>query len=175
MRAHNSTIKLKKKECKSCGKQSFIFSKGRCQDCARIEGAAKSDSKEAEIEFSGLVEDLDIVYSRYLRQKHANGDGLVQCFTCPTIEPVGAITCGHFIGRAHMFLRWDERNTRPQCDICNCHKHGNMKVFAKNLEAENPGIVEILREESRTPYKWSKHELMAMIKEYTNKLKLLKK
>ena len=174
MRAHNSTIKLKKKPCVRCGEPSYIFSKGRCQDCARIEGAAKSDEKEHEIEFSGLVDDLDAIFSKYIRHKYADKDGMVKCYTCPSIEPIGMIQNGHYISRQHMYLRWDERNCRPQCDICNELKRGNLAVFAKRLEKECAGITDILKEESRMVYKWSKHELQSMRSEYTKKLKLFK-
>lgn len=174
MRAHNSTIKVKQKICKRCGRQRFIFSKGRCQECAKIEGAAKDDEKEQEIELATIISDLDLVFSRYIRSKYANKDGLVQCFTCPSIEPINMIENGHYISRKHMYLRWDERNCRPQCNICNCMKHGNMAVYTKNLEQESPGITDILLEESRTPYKWSREELKSMIGEYSKKLKLYK-
>lgn len=174
MRAHNSTIKLKKKPCVRCGIPSYIFSKGRCQDCARIDGAAKSDEKEHQIEFSGLVDDLDAIFSKYIRHKYADKDGMVKCYTCPSIEPIGMIQNGHYISRKHMYLRWDERNCRPQCDICNEKKRGNLAIYAKRLENESPGIVDILLEESRMVYKWSREELKSMISDFTKRLKQLK-
>jgi len=174
MRAHNSTIKLKKKRCVRCGELCYIFSKGRCQDCARIEGSAKSDEKEYQIEFSALVDDLDAIFSKYIRHKYADKDGMVKCYTCPSVEPITMIQNGHYISRQHMYLRWDERNCRPQCDVCNELKKGNIPEYKDRLEKENPGITEILKEESRMVYKWSKHELKSMIAEYTKKLKILK-
>lgn len=175
MRAHNSTIKVKQKICKRCGRQKFIFSKGRCQECARIEGAEKDDEKEQEIEFATIVNDLDLVFSRYIRHKYADENGLVQCYTCPSKEPIAIIENGHYISRKHMFLRWDERNCRPQCNVCNSMKHGNMAVYTQNLEKELPGITDILMEESRTVYKWSQYELKSMISEYSRKLKQFNK
>lgn len=174
MRQHNSTIKLKKKPCVKCGVPSYIFSRGRCQDCARIDGAAKSDEKEHQIEFSGLVDDLDAIFSKYIRHKYADKDGMVKCYTCPSIEPIGMIQNGHYISRKHMYLRWDERNCRPQCDICNEKKRGNLAIYAQRLEAESPGIVDILLEESRMVYKWSREELKSMISDFTKRLKQLK-
>jgi hypothetical protein len=175
MRSHNSTIKLKKKICIGCGIPSYIFSKGRCQSCARIDGAAKSDEKEHQIEFSGLVDDLDAIFSKYIRHKYADIDGLVKCYTCPSVEPIGMIQNGHYISRQHMFLRWDERQCRPQCAICNNLKRGNLSIFKNNLESENFGITDILQEESRMVYKWSREELKSLIGEYSRKLKLLQK
>src|SRR6267142_2425682 len=170
MRGYNSTIKVKQKICKSCGRQKFIFSKGRCQECARIEGAAKDDEKEQEIEFATIVSDLDLVFSRYIRHKYADKDCLVQCYTCTSIEPIAMIENGHYISRKHMFLRWDERNCRPQCNVCNSMKHGNMAAYTQNLEIESPGITDILFEESRMVYKWSREELKSLIGEYSRKL-----
>lgn len=174
MRAHNSTIRLKKKPCKKCGIPSYIFSKGRCKECAQRDGVAKNDAKEQEIEFAGLIEDLDTLFSQYIRKKYSK-DGLVKCYTCPTILPVEMMTNGHYISRKHLYLRWDERNCRPQCRICNCHEDGNIPAFKAYLELENKGITEILLEESRMVYKWSKNELQAMIADYSNKLKRLNK
>lgn len=174
MRAYNSTIKVKQKVCKRCGRQKFIFSKGRCKECAQIEGAAKNDEKEMEIEFASLVHDLDAIFSRYIRHKYADKEGLVECYTCGSKEPVEMMQNGHYIPRGHMFLRWDERNCRPQCDICNCMKNGNLPKYTTRLEQDYPGITDILMEESRMVYKWSKHELQSMISEYTKKLKSFK-
>ncbi len=175
MRAYNSTIKVKQKNCKRCGRQKFIFSKGRCQECAKIEGAAKDDEKEVEIALAGLISDLDMVFSKYIRRKYADKDGMVKCYTCGTVEPVTMIENGHYIPRGHMFLSWDERNCRPQCNVCNSLKHGNIPAYTKNLEEEHPGITDILMEESRAVYKWSRDELKSLISEYTQKLKLLQK
>jgi Bacteriophage Lambda NinG protein len=175
MRAHNSTIKVKQKICKRCGRQKFIFSKGRCQECAKIEGVAKDDEKEQQIEFATIVADLDAVFSRYIRHKYADKDGLVKCYTCPAIEPIAMIENGHYISRSHMYLRWDERNNRPQCSVCNNLKHGNIAVYTANLEKEHPGLPDILMEESRMVYKWSREELKSLIGEYSRKLKQLHK
>lgn len=175
MRNYNSTIKVKQKICKNCGRQKFIFSKGRCQECAKIEGAAKNEGKEQEIEFATIVSDLDLVFSRYIRHKYADEDGLVQCYTCPSKEPIAMMENGHYISRQHLFLRWDERNCRPQCNVCNSMKHGNMHKYTKNLENESPGITDILMEESRMVYKWSRKELKSLIGEYSRKLKQLQK
>jgi hypothetical protein len=174
MRAYNSTIKVKQKICKRCGHKKFIFSKGRCQECARIEGAAKDDEKEHEIEFATLISDLDFIFSRYIRRKYADKEGLVKCYTCDVSLPVEMMQNGHYIPRSHMFLRFDERNCRPQCPPCNQMKHGNMAEYTKQLELEYPGITDILMEESRMVYKWSKHELQGLLSEYNRKLKQLK-
>ncbi len=174
MRRHNSIIKIKKRPCKSCGRESFIFSRGRCADCARIEDNSDDEDEETAETLSGLVEDADIIFSKYIRFKNADNEGYGKCYTCDIRLPVSQLQCGHYISRKCYFLRWDERNSRSQCVNCNCHKHGNLAEFGKRLEKESEGITEQLWEESRIIHKLSREELRTIINDYSNKLNQLK-
>lgn len=168
MRAYNSTIKIKEKICKRCGKKTVIFSHGRCQQCSKIESANKHSAKDVDNDdtLKELVEVLDTVFSKFIRLKYADEKGMVECFTCDTRLHYTLMQAGHFVGRSSMFLRWDDRNVRPQCEHCNCHLHGNISEFTTRLEAERPGIVEILSIEKNTVQKWSKDELIDLITQY---------
>lgn len=172
--SYNSTIITKKKMLR-CGHFDFAFSKGRCVNCARIEDSLKrmNEVDESDNEFSDLIHECDALFSKYIRLKYMGASGTIKCFTCDSIKPLSEIQCGHYVGRASMFLRFDERNCRPQCEYCNCHKHGNLLVFAKNLELEYNGITEILYEESKTIYKYSREELRLLKVDLTRKLKKL--
>lgn len=180
MRGHNSTIRLKTKPCKRCGVPSIIFSKGRCQNCARIEDTLARDEKETEkiIEeeyLSGLIQDADAIFSQFIRLKYARPDGFVKCFTCDNVKHWTMMQNGHYIKRGHLFLRWDERNCRPQDQYCNEVESGNIPKFTKNLEQENPGITEILTEEMRIVHKVTREEIRQIIADYTPKVKEMKK
>lgn len=174
---HNSTIGVKKKICKSCGKPCYWFSKQRCQQCstiettqARMEQATEHLIKEEDLQ--DLISDADTVVSRYVRMKDSDKDGNCQCYTCKTKLPWKQMQAGHYIKRSHLFLRWDaDRNIRPQCEYCNCHKRGNLAVFAQNLEKESPGLPDILYEESMLIYKPTRSEIRQVILEYTGKIK----
>lgn len=179
MRQFNSTIRVKRKNCLRCGKLEFIFSRGRCRSCANIEDTLAKDA-EREIEkphtdLDNIIHKLDRAFSKYIRLKYADKDGIVQCFTCYYKAHWSLLQCGHFMSRKNMFLRWDERGSRPQCNDCNCIKHGNIGVYRINLNAENDGLADILEEESRIVHKWSKPELHAMLNDYSKRIKLLKK
>lgn len=179
MRAYNSTIKIKQKPCVRCGVKSFIFSKGRCADCARIEDTLARDEKESEKiieeeDLSGLIQDADAIFSQYIRLKYANKDGLVKCFTCEVVKHWTLMQNGHYIKRSHLALRWDERNCRPQDEECNKYKGGNIPVYTANLEKESQGITNILSEEMRLVYKVTREEIRQIISEYTPKVKALK-
>lgn len=176
---YNSTIRLKEKTCIRCGKPCYWFSKKRCEQCARIENALDLIEKQSEVEIkssglSDLIIQADDVFSKYIRLKYADHRGFVQCYTCPIIKHWTLMQCGHYIKRGHSYLRFDDRNARPQCFECNCDKKGNTPVFIPNLEAEKPGITDILNEEMRIIYKPTREELRAMIVDLKNKVKRLK-
>lgn len=72
MFGYNSTISKKMKVCKNCNKLSYIFSNGRCVDCARIEDTQKRMAIESEViikeeNLSEIIGDADAVFSRYIR------------------------------------------------------------------------------------------------------------
>lgn len=175
---HNSTIGIKLKNCRLCGKPKPIFSKGRCSDCSRIEDAHNkiAASQQEEDGLPELIDQLDGLVSKYVRfSAPRNSEYLIECFTCSDWRMPATMDAGHYIVRSCMYLRFDtSRNIRPQCHICNRAKYGMAAAFGKRLELEHPGITEILLEESRIVHKWSRDELRGLITEFTQKLKILK-
>ncbi len=179
-RGYNSTIQRKKKPCKICGRPSYIFSKGRCEPCARVEDTLARDEMEnekiiQEEDLGGLIRDADAIFSQYIRLKYADKDGIVKCFTCDVKKHWTLMQCGHYIKRGHMGLRHDERNCRPQDAGCNEYKDGNIPEFTKRLELESPGITEILNEEMRLPYKVTREKLTQVISYYSTLVNEMKK
>lgn len=136
--------------------------------------AEKVDSQGDDL--SGLIEDLDTVFSKYVRLKGADENGFVQCFTCDAMPIVWTQTqCGHFIPRSHLATRWEEANCRPQCRCCNELKSGNLGAFKDRLEDEHPGITEWVSEQSRQISKLARSELKHLLLMYRAKLKLAEK
>jgi hypothetical protein len=179
MRAFNSTIKIKKKPCARCGKDCYWFSKKRCKDCARIEDAMNEQEEETEqiLKEEGLqdlIKEADTVFSRWLRLSSADSNGNAFCYTCDELRHWTLQQCGHYIKRGNLFLRFDPRNCRVQCETCNIHLGGNYPEYTKLLEIERPGIVDYLIEESRLVYKPTREEIRNIITEYTIKFKILK-
>jgi hypothetical protein len=129
-------------------------------------------SKGFDSERQNLIQDLDVAVSKYVRIREADKDGITKCFTCFRTGHWKTFDCGHFIPRGNMFLRWDLRNLKQQCEKCNRYDEGNLNIFAENLEEETPGIVDILTEESKMPHKWSRDELKEMLISIRSKLKL---
>jgi len=182
MTYNRSTIRLKLGICPICGgtKKVPLISK-LCQTHYWEQNKKKSYERAMAKEMGELepvkilIDDLDILFSQQVRLTYADEHGMVQCFTCPTIKHWKQMDCGHFISRAKMPTRYSMKNTRPQCGNCNRHNDGEEKVFAERLEAEEPGLVEILREQSREVQDYTREELKFMIGDTTRKVKALQK
>jgi hypothetical protein len=172
----NSTISIKMRPCKSCGKDSVIFSRGRCANCAKIEDthAKIAAAEREEVGMPELIERLDDLVSQWVRYSAVGPDGLVECFTCRKRFRPQDVDAGHYLTRECKYLRFDLRNIRPQCRPDNRSKYGMRPEFGKRLDEENEGITEILLEESRIIHHWTRDELKQMILEFEQKIKQLK-
>lgn len=176
---HNSTIIRREKICRSCGKPCYWFSKQRCQPCAtredtmkRVEEATEQMIKEEDL--SDLISDADAVFSQYIRLKNVKETGFSSCFTCGIEKHWTILQCGHYIKRGHLYLRWDERNCKPQCQQCNEFEDGNMKSYTRELEKLSPGLTTILQEEMRIVHKVGREEIRQIISQYSPLVKQLK-
>ena len=184
----NSTIIPKKKQL-ACGHFDYAFSKNKCKQCASIDSfnkrkALASDApkvrglynpledKEAG-SMQSLINDLDRVFSLYIRIKYANSKGIVTCFCCHRPLHYLKITNGHFIFRRHKATRFMEENCYPQCEKCNNAHNENQKPFADAIEAYKPGTIEYLYEQQNVVYKYTIDELKQLLIIYQGKLKLV--
>lgn len=173
----NSTIRVREKICINCGKLCVWFSRKRCQQCAKVEDFHAKDAKMAQEDdgLPELIERLDALVSKWVRYSAVTKTGVVACYTCEDYFMPADMDAGHYITRNCAYLRFDSaRNIRPQCRSCNRAKYGKAADFGKHLELDHPGITEILLEESRIVYKWTRDELRSLISEYTQKIKTLK-
>lgn len=176
MRGFNSTIKRKKKECRICRTPQYIFSHGRCEQCAKVEDISKEDEEERdEIEresWTNLRDDCDAIASLYIRHAAANSEGIISCFTCDKQITISEAQCSHFIPRSHLATRWLITNLKAACKECNEYKSGNLLEYEKRLTKE---VAEFLRELSKEVYKPSISDLKMTLSELKYKLNLVKR
>lgn len=119
---------------------------------------------------STIVKELDKVFSLWIRQRNANLDGFVECFTCGVVKHWKQIQCGHFMTRSRYSTRWDEENARPQCGKCNMVNGGEQFIFAKKLNEESEGKADAIHVASLQTVKFYDWELEEMIEDYKKKL-----
>lgn len=171
-----SECNAKNTACVKVGKSLYCISCRNAQKAAQymINHTKKSNKvKETfESDRQSLVNDLDFVFSRYIRIREANNDGIVSCFTCQKLDKWTNMQCGHFIKRGETLLRWDVRNAKCQCPICNVSLYGNMDEYEKRLNEETPGLPDQLREESREVNKFTREYLKELLIEFRYRLKL---
>lgn len=85
---------------------------------------------------SKLKKELDKIFSLYVRQKAANKQGQVKCYTCGAVKNWKEIQAGHLVSRSYLATRYSEANVRPQCVGCNVFGGGKVPVFASRLAEE---------------------------------------
>lgn len=84
----------------------------------------------------------DTWFSRYIRIKYAyrilnDGAVLCQCIVTKNIKAAKFMDCGHCFSRAHLALRYEEDNCRPQTRDSNRFKgEASHYVFKNNLSKE---------------------------------------
>jgi len=121
-----------------------------------------------------LKKELDAVFSKYIRWYYADDIGNVECYTCGVVKPVKEMQCGHFQSRRHTSTRWHEQNCKPQCVACNMFRQGEQYMFGQKLIADyGRETVDDLVKLSKSSLKYSKQELIELIKEYKEKLQNL--
>lgn len=110
-----------------------------------------------------LIVVADHLFSLVLRYRYANEYGVVMCFTCGARGLVADIQCGHYMDRDNMAVRWSFKNCRPQCPICNENNDGARAVFEKSLEAETPGITQLLRQQANEVFPVTRNYVSLLI------------
>lgn len=170
----NSTILPKKKICVACGKECYWFSRQRCKECATFQSVSTRMARAAEEDLQELIKLADAAFSKYIRKSGEDDNGVIRCFTCGKEMDFHEAQCGHFISRSCLYLRWDTRNAKNQCNTCNCYKGGNIAEYRQRLNSLHPGLPDILEEERYIIYRPTQHEIKALILNFEQKLKSLK-
>jgi len=123
-----------------------------------------------------LIKKLDNIFSKYIRLRDADENGICRCITCGTPHHWKSCDNGHFIKRQYMSTRFHECNCHAQCRECNWLQQG---VDAKYEQAilNKYGETQLLKLKwmKGQVKKWSRFELEQMIKEYTGKVNQLVK
>ena len=127
---------------------------------------AKKKPKTATV--SQQIKRLDVVYSRYIRQKDADFSGQVSCFTCGSRKHWSEQQCGHYVSRSVRSLRFYDKNTQVQCVGCNIFKHGALDEYALALQNKyGEGVLKELNKIKNQSKKYTVSELEGLIVFYS--------
>lgn len=72
-------------------------------------------------------------FSLYIRQKYADKNGFVNCYTCDNVKNWKEMQAGHGIGGRHGGVLFLEELVRPQCAGCNIFGAGKYSIFTEKL------------------------------------------
>lgn len=122
------------------------------------------------------IDELDTVYSAYVRLLYADAHGQVKCFTCGWRGHFRDCDAAHGVPRQHQATRYDIRNVNIGCHTCNRFNFGEMETFAIAVDEKyGSGTWDELRSLSRQTCKRTKAEINEMAKHYRSEVARLKK
>ena len=124
--------------------------------------------KKRQVSKSTLVKKLDDVFSKFIRLRDSNKDGMCQCISCGRVHYWKEIQNGHYMSRRYMSTRFDEMNCNAQCVACNIFNQGNIQMYRKNLIKKiGEKNVDYLEYKAKaTTKRYSVFELQELVKYY---------
>ncbi len=106
-------------------------------------------------------------FSIFIRNRDADENGYVKCFTCPTIKHWKEGDCGHGIARQHKATKYDEKNNHFQCKHCNWAEGGKREVYKIEMDKKyGEGTWDLMEFKSKQKCNRSKFEIDALEKYY---------
>lgn len=150
------------------------------KDQQLFKGKVAQKRKEKSLSRKKLVDQLDKVFSQFIRLRDANKQGVCKCCTCGKLmvwkHPKGTTHAGHFVNRKHMATRWDEKNVHAQCVKCNSFDEGRQRQHGIFIDKKyGEGTADYLEGKGRSYCKWQEFELKEKIEYYKKEVKRLKK
>jgi 5-methylcytosine-specific restriction endonuclease McrA len=120
----------------------------------------------------GKLDTLDRVFSEYIRRRDSDSNGYGRCISCGKIIHWKDADAGHFCNRAHMSLRYDEKNVNLQCRHCNRFREGEMLGYSEGLVKKyGPEVLDYLKIKKHNTCKLGPFEIELLKKTYKQKLK----
>ena len=116
-------------------------------------------------------------FSRFIRLRDTESDGLAQCITCWTKKHPKDGDAGHFISRRHNATLFMEINVAFQCKRCNNPRWGNTHPAFREALIDMYGeeIVRDIEKEALTPKKFTDTEFIAIAQMYEKQVEELLK
>ena len=124
-----------------------------------------------------LKNKLDRIFSNYirLRDRVCNTE-MVICISCGKALLWKESDCGHYINRARLGLRYNEKNCNAQCRRCNRFEEGNMSGYTLGLiNKYGKNIIKELHIAKNLYCKYTRTDYEILIKHYKQEVTALSK
>lgn len=121
-----------------------------------------------------LRDNLDKVFSEFIRLRDSDSNGMVRCCTCEKPHHWQEVDNGHGITRGDYSTRWEEHNCMAQCKRCNL-RGGEQFIFSQEVDrrfgkGEWDRLMQKRHEIFKVPLDWYQ-EKIDYYKEEVKKLK----
>ena len=125
---------------------------------------------------STAVRKLDEIFSKFIRLRDADKNGICRCICCGKRQYWKEVDCGHYVNRKHMSTRYNEKNCNAQCRSCNRFDEGNMIEYTRGIVKKyGESVLDELLVLKHQTSKFSVFEMEILIEEYKKKVKELEK
>lgn len=182
----NSTIRPKKGNCKHPGCSYFGgLIGGMCENHywggRRLKSVERLEERELEQNesLSTVIEDLDIVFSQFVRLKASDENGYCICYGCSKVYYWTEMQCCHYIPRSHMNTRFLDENVVCGCSSCNKNEGGKLSSYSSHfgnlIEKDRVGGVEALEDQAKVQYSYSVSEIKGLIAYYSKEVSRMRK
>jgi hypothetical protein len=92
-------------------------------------GAVPKMSLEDEVIAEKKEDTLWRWFSRYIRLRDSDENGMCVCKTCGAVKSYKQMDAGHFVSRRWKPTKYREDNVYAQCVHCNQHLSGNLALY----------------------------------------------
>jgi len=183
---YGSTIRPKLGVCNHPGcSYKGPLTKGKCQPHywtgIKLKSAAKFEERDLEQNenLSTVIDDLDVIFSQYIRLKASDENGYCVCYGCSKGYYWTEMECCHYIPRIHKNTRFLEENCFCGCHSCNKNDGGKLSSYSVHfgnlIERDRVGGVELLEEQARTEYNYTVSEIKELISHYSKEVRVMRK
>lgn len=171
----NRQYKQERKEKILREKQVNTVTKSKLSQKTRSQWVSINKKKPKTKSRSQLVKELDQIFSRYIRLRDADKNGICSCITCNAKVHWKNIQDGHFISRWNYKYRRDENNNFAQCMPCNIYKSWNYISYTLAMIWKYGEDKVREMQEDKELIKISTTEIREMIEKYKYEVELLMK
>jgi len=116
-------------------------------------------------------------FSRYIRLRDSDEDGICTCITCGRKHKwdSGQIDAGHYIPKnTGNAIYFNEKDVNAQCKYCNKYLHANLAKYRPAIDKKyGPGTADALEIISRETVSFTEKELIEKIDYYKIEVKKL--
>ena len=118
-------------------------------------------------ELDELVNIADVWFSRFIRLRDCDDNGMAACYTCGRVYNILSMDNGHFKKRQRKATRYSEVNCNTQCTRCNKYLNGNDGEYRKHLTEEHgEEAVAVLDQMALERFDYDKEYLIDIIVKY---------